>query len=148
MRVSLAPVFPLDARVRAVTVDGREARFEIERRGDVQRAMVTVPAVAGAARVVFRYDEGTEVYAPIEPPARGAASEGLRICAAGPRAARSALPSKASAGVPMPSASGPPEPSVTPRVKVAPTPGRAGLSVAFEGPAGQYVRRTIDLPLR
>ena len=30
-------------------------------------------------RVVFSYDEGTEVYAPIEPPARGAATEGLRI---------------------------------------------------------------------
>jgi len=26
--------------------------------------------------------------------------------------------------------------------------GRTGLSVTFEGPAGQYVRRTIDLPLR
>src|SRR3712207_8140558 len=34
----MAPAFPLDARVRAVSVDGRPVEFHVERAGDVQTA--------------------------------------------------------------------------------------------------------------
>jgi hypothetical protein len=195
----LAPAFPLDARVRSVTVNGRETPFEIDRRGDVQRARVTVPVVAGsvaasAVRVAFTHDEGTEVYAPIEPPARGASSEGLRILraraasgalhlvveglagrtyAVGVRSPRSvgevagvkvvaASPSTVTAGEENVVAA--PTTRNTPGMSTAVTPIPAGvmmdgtapgrragdtqLAITFDGPAGQYVRRTIDLPLR
>jgi len=156
--LTLAPAFPLDARVRSVTVDGREARFETDRRGDVQRAVVTVPAVAGPIRVVFTYDEGTEVYAPIEPPERGAMTERLRILSS--RAEGDALhltleglASRTYAlGVRSPRSVG--EVAGVTIVPGEAEPARASavkgttLAVTFEGPPGQYVRRTIDLPLR
>jgi hypothetical protein len=168
----LAPAFPLDARVRSVTVDGRDTPFEIDRRGDVQRPMVALPlpAATSTVRVAFNVDEGTEVYAPIETPARGAVTEGLRI-----------LRSRADGGTLRLTVEGvggrtyvvgvrsPRSVGEAPGVKIktaadanangangaasggAGRPGAAGrteLSVAFDGPPGQYVRRTIDLPLR
>jgi glycogen debranching enzyme len=164
--VVLAPAFPLDARVRSVTMDGRQARFEIERRGDVQRAVVTVPAAvpgaAGPVRVVFTYDEGTEVYAHIDPPERGAASEGLRIlrARAEPSVLRLTLEGLAgrtyALGVRSPHAVGG-APGVTAKQLTEAIEvdrpdrhmnGRTELSVTFDGPMGQYVRRTIDIPLR
>jgi glycogen debranching enzyme len=173
--LALAPAFPLDARIRSVTVDGRDTPFEIDRRGDVQRAMVTLPlpiaGVASVVRVAFNYDEGTDVYGPIEPPARGAVTEGLRILRS--RAENGTLRLTVEGlggrtyvvGVRSPRSVG-----EAPGVKVrqsssatAPgpdnpassdSPGRpmaargTELSVTFDGPPGQYVRRTIDLPLR
>jgi glycogen debranching enzyme len=182
--LTLAPAFPLDARVRSVTVDGREARFEIERRGDVQRATVTLPpagapsrgaavsSASGPVRVVFTYDEGTEVYVPIDPPERGAASEGLRILrsradggtlgltleglagrtyALGVRSPRSVgevpgvkvVASAAAAGTTPLGAGG-----MTDRAARTAMLAGLQLAVTFDGPAGQYVRRTIELPLR
>jgi glycogen debranching enzyme len=173
--LSLAPAFPLDARVRSVTVDGRDAPFEIDRRGDVQRATVTLPLpTAGAAstvRVAFNYDEGTEVYAPIEPPARGAATEALRILRSqaengtlrltveglGGRAYVLGVRSPRSVGeapgvkVKQSSSATGPGPDDAASNDGPRRPGAAGrteLSVTFDGPPGQYVRRTIDLPLR
>jgi glycogen debranching enzyme len=167
----LAPAFPLDARVRSVTVNGRETPFEIDRRGDVQRARVTVPAAAGAVRVVFDHDEGTEVYAPIEPPARGASSEGLRILraradggalhlvmeglagrtyAVGVRSPRSIgeVPGvKVVASAPVPLGLGVPVGLADHAARRA-VPGSTQLAVTFDGPPDQYVRRTIELPLR
>jgi glycogen debranching enzyme len=151
-RVLLAPAFPLDARVRSVTVNGRPLPFEIERRGDVQRAVVTVPVSAA----VFSYDEGSEVFSTIDTPARGATSEGLRILRSraesgmlhlvlegiagrtytlGVRSPRSVADTPGIAGVTV---VGPP----------AGTPAGTELRVGFEGATGEYVRRTIDLPLR
>jgi glycogen debranching enzyme len=173
--IHLAPAFPLDARVRSVTVNGRGKPFALDRRGDVQRALITLdPEPDGVfgvdpstvaiesdapvfesfdsgttVKVVFSYDDGTEVFAPIEPPAPGAPSEGLRIlrCRAEGGTLRLTLEGIGgrtyALGVRTPRTVG-----EAPGVKVVPAPGRAALSVAFEGPAGEYVRRTIDLPLR
>jgi hypothetical protein len=181
----LSPAFPLDARVRTVAVDGRETTFKLDRRGDVQHAVVSVPAtalspvsppgtppgVASArsigARVVFSYDEGTDVLAPVEIPARGATSGGLRIlrsradggvlhltreALAGSSYALSVRSPRAvgeTAGVTVLSAA-PSGPATSPV-----TSGSSGLGprhtelrVAFDGPTGEYVRRTLDLPLR
>ena len=196
--VTLAPSFPLDARVRSVTLDGRDTPFEIDRRGDVQRAVVTVPVGPGSFRVAFNHDEGTEVYAPIEPPARGAATEGLRILrsraeagalhlvleglagrtytvgvrtprsigdapgvtvtaanrgATGltPGAAGTAVGTPGTAALTAGTAALTADAAAGTAARIAgPTPPLAGarLSVSFDGPQGQYVRRTIDLPLR
>jgi hypothetical protein len=204
--VVLSPAFPLDARVRSVAVDGRDTPFRMESRGDVQHAVVSVPATAlspatppgtppGAAsarsisaRVVFSYDEGTDVFAPVEIPARGATSEGLRILRSraeagalhlvleglagrtytvGVRTLRSigdapgvtvtASNRDATGMIPWPAAAAAgtagltadPTAGTTARFAghTTPIPG-ARLSVSFDGPPGQYVRRTIDLPLR
>jgi hypothetical protein len=200
--VMLSPAFPLDARVRSVAVDGRDTPFRMESRGDVQHAVVSVPATAlspvtppgappGAAsarsisaRVVFSYDEGTDVFAPVDIPARGATSEGLRILrsradggalhltleglggrtyALGVRSPRSVgeapgVKVRQSASVMGPgtvsAADGPsPLPGAWPGASNGGpdrslAAGSTELSVTFDGPPGQHVRRTIDLPLR
>jgi glycogen debranching enzyme len=74
----LAPAFPLDARVRAVRVDGRPVNFRTERRGDVRVVEFDVE-VRRPVDVRLAYDEGSDVYVPFEPPAPGARSESLRV---------------------------------------------------------------------
>lgn len=76
--VTLAPAFPLDARVRAVRVNGRGAQFETMREGDVQRLELSFD-VSKTAEVSILYDEGTDVYLPFESPAPGSRSTGLRV---------------------------------------------------------------------
>ena len=78
--LALAPAFPLDARVRSVTLDGADARFRARPEGDVQRVEVDVPrGASGPRRIVFAYDEGTDVFTRIELPDAGGPSEGLRV---------------------------------------------------------------------
>lgn len=86
-KLIIGPAFPLDARVRAVRVGGRRVPFEIERTGDVQRAIIAVETLP--AEIVFEYDEGTDVI--VEPPVLepGARSQGLRLLRA--RAEQEAL---------------------------------------------------------
>ena len=64
LRVTIAPGFPLDARIRSVTVNGQQTQFKLTQVGDIQRAEISFDLTA-LAKVVFSYDEGTEVY--IEP---------------------------------------------------------------------------------
>jgi glycogen debranching enzyme len=78
-RLTLAPAFPLDARVRAVTAGGRDVPFKVTRVGDVQRAEVRLELRQPSAEVVFNCDEGTDVYVEPEPLQPGARSEGLRV---------------------------------------------------------------------
>ena len=196
--VMLSPAFPLDARMRSVAVDGRDTPFRMESRGDVQHATVSVPRTAlspltapgtqpGAAsarsigaRVVFSYDEGTDVSAAVEIPARGATNEGLRILRSHADAGALHLTLEGVAGrtyavsVRTPRALGD-APGVTVVAAAAPgsaslpgsalapgsvsspvtaEPSRLGhaphteLRIAFDGPTGQYVRRTLEIPLR
>ena len=147
--LSLAPAFPLDAHVRSVTVDGREARVRVDPDGDVQRARVDVPAGPGPHHVIFIHDDGTDVFARVEAPSRGAVSEGLRILRA--RAESSALHLTLEGlagrtyrlGVRTPRHVG-----VASGVVVTPSARGAELAVSFDGPSGTYVRRSIALPLR
>jgi glycogen debranching enzyme len=174
VKLLLAPAFPLDARVRSVTVDGIDTRFEVERRGDVQRAVIAVPLMTAAARanvrdsaastpaagsdpvapqsttrVVFSYDEGTEVFATIDTPARGAKSEGLRILRSRAEGGMLQLTVEGVAGHTYPlGLRSPRSAGDTAGVAVTTSAGRTELRVTFEGSTGQYVRRTIDLPLR
>jgi len=78
-RITIAPAFPVDAQVRSVTVGGRAARFELQRVGDAQRAVVTIDGGAATNEIVYTYEEGTEVYAGTEQLRAGATSQGLRV---------------------------------------------------------------------
>lgn len=78
-RITVAPAFPLDARVRTVKVQGLDTRFATKSIGDIQRAEVTVEANQENIEVVYKYDEGTDVSINPEIPSPGAQSKGLRI---------------------------------------------------------------------
>jgi hypothetical protein len=150
LRLIVAPAFPLDARVRAVTINGRAAKFEIKRTGDVQRAEVIVDDAKSTTEIVFNFDEGTDVYVLAQMPAPGATSQGLRI-----------LRSRADAGALHLTLEGLggrvyPLNVRTPRTLgnidgVARSTGPEGaderLLVKFEGSPGSYVRREIVIPL-
>ncbi len=147
--LSIAPAFPLDARLKTVTVNGRAAKFGIIRSGDLQRAELVIDA-SKDAEVIFNYEEGTDVYTEFDMPLPGARNQGLRILRsrAEPNALRLLLEGLGGRAYDL-------------RVR---TPKRIGeapgvtqendgkgdylLRVFFEGEAGIYVRREITLPLR
>jgi hypothetical protein len=149
VRVVLAPSFALDARIRSVSVDGRSRPYQMQREGDVQKAVLELPPDALPARVVFFCDEGTDVFAPVPAPRAGAASEGLRILRAAAEGEALQLVLDAVAGreqvlfVRTPRTVGEAQGAAVRRVE----PGRWEVRVRFEGPAGRYVRRTLALPL-
>jgi hypothetical protein len=77
--LTLAPAFPLDARITSVVVNGRPARPSMTRIGDVQFAEVAVQDPAAQIVAQFRYEGGSDVYVRTPVPATGARSEGIRI---------------------------------------------------------------------
>jgi len=77
--LTLAPSFPLDARVRTVEVQGRNVEFQTSRVGDRQHALVNFQMREQSVEVTFVYDEGSDVYVKPEIPAPGAESKGLRV---------------------------------------------------------------------
>jgi glycogen debranching enzyme len=77
--LTLEPSFPLDARVHAVEVQGRNIEFQTSRIGDRQNALVNFEMREQSVEVVFIYDEGSDVYLKPEIPAPGAESQGLRV---------------------------------------------------------------------
>ena len=150
LHLELAPAYPLDARIRAVSVDGRAARFDVKVEGDVQRAVVVTDLARGRGEIVIRYDEGTDAYLRAEAPATGARSEGLRI-----------LRSRAEKGTLHLRLEGLGGRAYALRVRTpkrvlgtaAATVRAVGghdfeVTVAFEGQPGVYARRELALPLR
>jgi hypothetical protein len=149
VRVQLAPAFPLDAEVRSVTANGRSLSFRMRREGDVRLAEAALDGLTQRTEIVFAFDEGTEVGWPIDAPAPGARSQGLRVlrARAEPGALRLVLDGRAGATHVL-------------RVRTPRTPvelagvsvKRVGpgweLAVRFEGEPEQYVRREIAVPLR
>jgi glycogen debranching enzyme len=146
--VTVAPAFPLDARIRSVRVDGASARFVLRRSGDVQSALVVLKA-APRATVVFEHDAGTAAYIRPEAPAPGAENQGLRVLRA--RAAGKLFRlvvegrggQRYALGVRTPRRLG-----TVPGVEVKRTgPDDWSLLIAFDGPKTDYQRREIALPL-
>lgn len=149
VRVTVAPALPLDAQVRAVTVNGRAAKFEVKRIGDVQRADVSADLTAPTTEIVYSYDEGTEVYVEREAPAPGAINQGLRV-----------IRSRAGAGGLQLTIEGLGGRSYALRAR---SPRRLGqtagasisevsardtqILISFDGPADTYVRRELTIPL-
>jgi glycogen debranching enzyme len=148
--LSLAPAFPLDARLRSVTVDGSAARFRAKAEGDVQRVEVDVPA-GGATprRIVFAYDEGTDVFTHIALPDAGSTSEGLRILRSRVEGGGLRLVVEGRTGRSYHvGVRTPRRLDSAPGVTVTASARGADLLVSFEGVAGGYARRSIVLPLR
>jgi len=149
-RIIVAPAFPLDAKIRSVTVNGRAAKFETQRTGDVQRVEVNVDAEPPIAEVVFTYDEGTEVYVEPEPLKPAQSNQGIRI-----------LRSRADANALRLVVEGVGGRSYTLGVRSARRLGeasgvkvsRAGnadqqLLLTFDGPPDTYTRREVVIPLQ
>ena len=78
-RLIIAPAWPLDATIKSVTVNGRPAKFDLIRAGDIHRVQVAVDSPAAKTDVTLTGTEGTDVYADPEPLQPGATSQGLRI---------------------------------------------------------------------
>ena len=148
--IIVAPAFPLDARIRSVTVNGKAAQFETRRMGDVQRIEVSVNAEASISEIVFAYDEGTDVYIEREALRPGAGNEGLRILRS--RAEASIL------GLTLEGLGGRTYElrvrtqrrlSETNGVKVSRAAGHPDqqLFVTFDGAQNTYVRREVAVPM-
>lgn len=148
VRFELAPAFPLDAHVRAVLVGGEGEAFEIEREGDVQRAVLTTE-LRDSTEIVFRVEEGSAAFVRPEAPLPGATSRGLRILR--DRAENAALRLVLEGvggrtytfGVRTPQRI-----ASVPGVTIRPSkPGFYDVDVTFDGAPGHYVRRVVTLPL-
>jgi hypothetical protein len=148
-RLVIAPAFPLDARLRSVTVDGRQVRADETDLGDVRRAEVVVERPGAVSTVVFEHEGGTDVFAQPEELEPGAASRGLRILrsradAEALRLLVEGLPGRTyRIGVRTTRALG-----ETEGVEVDRRDGGAELALRFDGPAGAYARREVAVPLR
>ena len=152
INISLAPALPLDARVRAVTLQGRPAAFNSPApAGDVQRPEISFVAELPDTEVVFDYEEGTDVYLEPRAPSRGETSQGLRILRsrAGAGALDLLLEGRGghtyTLGVRTPHKLGN-APDVV--VKDGGGSGDAQLIVRFNAGTQKYVRRAISIPLR
>lgn len=149
-RITVAPAFPLDARIRTVKVRGRSSKFATDIIGDVQRAEVTFDADQPTIDVVYSYDEGTDVFADQEIPVPGAQSKGLRILRS--RADQDALHLVLEGlggrsyllNVRTPHQIG----EVSGVTKETSGSNATALLIAFDGPTDTYVRREFNLPLR
>lgn len=149
LRVTLAPAFALDARVRSLKANGRSVRFAMRREGDVQIAEATLEGVSHRTEAVFEFDEGTEVAWRVDAPEPGATSQGLRVLRSRAEASGLRLVLEGLAGR-----------TYALRVRSARRPGAvAGVTVArsgrdwelvvrFEGTPNEYVRRDLAIPLR
>jgi hypothetical protein len=148
LRLVAAPAFPPDARIRSVSSDGRVLTPEIVREGDVQRARVTVEGF-NQGSVVFELDEGTEAFVPAEPPAAGARNRGLRLLRSSvERGALRLVVEGRAGGADTILVRSPRQPEAIPGVGVEPAgAGLWRLTVRFESPGGEYVRRELSLPL-
>ena len=149
LRVTIAPAFPLDARIRSVTVNGQPAPFKLTQVGDIQRPEISFDLTL-LAKIVFSYEEGTEVYVVPESLKPAQNNQGLRLLRS--RSDANALRLMVEGvggrsytlGVRSPrrlgEASG---------VKVSRAGGSADqqLLVTFDGPSGMYMRREVIVPM-
>jgi glycogen debranching enzyme len=148
-RLIVAPAFPVDARVRAVTVNGRSARYQLTGVGDTQRATVLLESPSSPISIVFRYDEGTDVWVDPEAPLSGATNGGLRVIRARADDSRLHLVVEGRGGrayllhARTPWRLG----RVEGTVVRAGADGRQDLEITFGGRPDQYVRRELDVPL-
>lgn len=149
MQWEMAPAFPLDATVQSVMVDGNEVDFETSRAGNLQRAAVQLEPTS-EAEIVYRYDEGTEVYMRHEEPAAGARSQGLRILRSRPAYGMLHLVLEGLGGRTYSlSVRTPYRVEATEGVRIERSEaGDTVLHVSFDGPSGEYQQRSLQLPLQ
>jgi glycogen debranching enzyme len=153
-RIVLTPAQPLDARVRDVSINGRSARFAVDKQGDSQFVRIEVGPLAAATTVAVTLDEGTEIFRGIDAAPAGASNRGLRIIRVRATGSALSLLVEGVAGerypidVRTPRQLGDLPQGVATAGETATVPGARRLEVSFEGPAGEYVRREMSIPLR
>ncbi|HKY29931.1 MAG TPA: GH116 family glycosyl hydrolase [Pyrinomonadaceae bacterium] len=148
-KITVAPAFPLDARVRNVKVQGRTVQFATKHIGDIQRAEITIDGVQRNIEVVYNYAEGTDVFVEQEIPVPGAESKGLRILRsrADQDALHLVLEGRGGQSYPF-HVSTPHQLGKVSGVSLETNRKSATrLLVAFDGPPGTYVRRELTIPL-
>jgi hypothetical protein len=149
IRLTIAPAFPLDARVRAVTVQGRRVKFETSQTGDAQRMPVTIDVGQQSVEVVFSYDEGTDVYTEQEIPAPGTINQGLRVLRSRADVGGLHLVLEGLGGRSYPlQVRGPHQLLEIPGVRVTNRNAKQELVVQFEGASETYIRRELTIPFR
>jgi glycogen debranching enzyme len=149
-RLMLVPAFPLDARLRRVTVNGAASRFDAARVGDQQRIALMVSNPPQTTEVVFTLDDGTDVEAAAVDPIPGASNEGLRVLRVRPDAASLRLVLEGRTGrTYLLRIRSPRRVQAADGVTVLAPEGRdQRIEIRFTGDADDYVRREITLPLR
>jgi glycogen debranching enzyme len=78
-KMIISPAFPLDAKVKTVTIATNKEPFQAKRMGDVQQVETQFDFTSPNTEIVYLFDEGTDVY--WNPPSliAGAENNGLRI---------------------------------------------------------------------
>lgn len=150
--IVFAPALPLDAVMREVTVDGKPARYDSVREGDVQRVVVSVNQAAKT--IQFKFDDGTDVFMSHPPLVAGARSSGLRIIRVRPDETTLRLTLEGvrhqtyTIGVRTPHTIGALPIGVTLNKLDATNNLIKQLSIKFEGATNEYARREIVIPLQ
>jgi glycogen debranching enzyme len=149
IRFMIAPAFPLDAKVRSASVQGHPVKFETSQTGDVQRTPVSFDVGQETVEVVFRYDEGTDVYVEHEIPAPGTMNQGLRVLRSRTDVTGLHLVLEGLGGRSYPLlVRGPHQLLDIAGVRVTNRSANQELAVQFEGPADNYSRREVTIPFR
>jgi len=149
LRVTIAPAFPVDARIRSVTVNGQPAALKLTQVGDIQRAEISFDLTL-LAKIVFSYDEGTEVYVVPESLKPAQNNQGIRLLRSRSDANALRLVVEGvggrsyTLGVRCPRRLG-----EAGGVKVSRAAGSADqqLLITFDGPPDAYVRREVIVPI-
>jgi glycogen debranching enzyme len=150
VRMALAPAFPLDARIRRVTVNGAAVTPALSRIGNEQRAQIVVDAALARTEVVFTYDPGTDVEAASVDPVPGASNEGLRVLRVRPGGTALHLVVEGRGGRSyVLRVRSPRRVRAADGVNVLAADGRdQRIEIRFSGNAEEYIRREVTLPLR
>jgi glycogen debranching enzyme len=156
-QITLAPAFPLDAQIRKVTINGRAAEFSLKEIGDRQFAEVFINNGLASNEVVFTYDEGTDLIIEREELRPGASNQGLRVLRSSVEEDVLNLTLEGLGGrsyslkmlVPhAPVEKEKPSAKEKASTKAVEKRELRQLKVSFEGAAGVYVRRELEIPLR
>jgi glycogen debranching enzyme len=147
-KIVIAPAFSFNAVIKTVTVNGKPAKFNLQKMGDVQR-IETILENPQNTEVVFNYEEGTEVFytpAPLLPAQRNqdlkiiravADEQNLRLIVEGLGGRAYTLGVRS--GYKLNEVEG---------VKIEQNGGLFGkIAVKFEGAENEFVRREIVIPL-
>ncbi|HEV2491933.1 MAG TPA: GH116 family glycosyl hydrolase [Terriglobia bacterium] len=148
-RLIITPAWPLDAKIKSVTVNGRAAKFDLIRAGDAEQVQVVIENPVAKTEVALTGTGGTDVYVDPEALQPGATSEGVRILhsRADDSALRLTLEGLGGREYVLSIRSG--------RRIGEPAGGRLRravgqdpqLRVTFNGPIGVYVRQELTIPL-
>jgi hypothetical protein len=156
-QLTLAPAFPLDAHIRKVTINGRAAEFSLKEIGDRQFAEVFINNGLASNEIVFTYDEGTDLIIEREELRLGASNQGLRVLRSRVEEDVLHLTLEGLGGrsyslkmlVPhAPIEKEKPSAKEKASAKVVEKRELRQLKISFEGAAGAYVRRELEIPLR